>query len=155
MRSSRLLDALPKLHAVGGYVLQSVIARRSTSHLPDGRAGWCPAMGERVSQWGEGYFIARKEVARETADAGLEQVLASARRVGERCADSGEFACDAMHGRHRRKAGREAVSNKVVAKFAQFGSARTGRARSDGPHSEVRRAGQWAGASRASARRTT
>jgi hypothetical protein len=54
MRSSRLLDALHQLHAVGGYVQQSVAARTPTSHLPDGRAGWCPAMGERVSQCGEG-----------------------------------------------------------------------------------------------------
>ena len=130
---------------------------------PAGRLHICLTAGRGgVRRWGNGslnggrgYFIAWKEVARETADAGLEQVLASARRVSERRTDSGGFACDAMHGRHRRKAGREAVSNKVVAKFAQLGSARTGRARSDGPPSEVRRAGQWAGRPERSARRTT
>lgn len=126
---------------------------------PAGRLHICLTAGRGgVRRWGNGslnggrgYFIAWKEVARETAGSGLEQVLASARRVGEGHSRTEDFRCDAMHGRHRRKAGREAVSNKVVAKFAR---ARTGRARSDGAQREVRRTGQRAGASRASARRT-
>ena len=128
MRSSRLLDALRELHSVGGYVLQSVVARTSSSHLPDGRVEWCPAMGERVSQWGEG-LLHRVEGSRSRGGgcgdrAGVREC--AARRSGMRGQWGFCVRCDAW--RHRRKAGRGAVSNKVVAKSRPHSGVRPGQA---------------------------
>jgi hypothetical protein len=131
-----------ELQSVGGHVLQSVVARTSSSHLPDDRPMWCPAVGNRLPQWGEGQAgeesgdegslirmrcgvdrgaVLRADRARTGGDAAA--VPANGGRSGSgaaaRCFPVGRAAGAGVWGcvnpwAHRRKARHGAVSNKRV-----------------------------------------